>query len=63
LINCNLGKYGCGISSGDLLIEPIVEIVSRGAVVDESEEGEGGKALIVDWSSSDEDLVNYNKEE
>ena len=63
MINCNLGKYGCGISSGDLLIEPIVEIVSRGAVVDESEEGEGGKALVVDWSSGDEDLVKVNEEE
>jgi hypothetical protein len=59
LIDCNLGKYGCGVGSGDLLIEPIVEVVSRWAMVDESEEGEGGKTLVVDRPSGDEELVNF----
>ena len=38
LIDGNLREDGDGISSGDFIVEPVVEVVSRGAVVDESEE-------------------------
>jgi hypothetical protein len=59
LIDGNLREDGDGISSWDLLVEPVVEVVTRGAVVDESEKGEGGKALVIDGASSDEDLMWY----
>lgn len=57
LIDGNLREDRDGISSGDLFVEPIVEVVSRGAVVDESEERESGKTLVINGSSSNEDLI------
>lgn len=56
LIDSDLGEDGDSIRSGELLIEKVVEVVSRGAVVDESKESKGGKALIVDGSTGDEEL-------
>ena len=56
LINGNLGEDWDGICSRDLLIQPVVEVMSRGAMVDESEEGEGGEAFVVDGSTSNEEL-------
>ncbi len=38
LIDGNLSEDGGGISSRDFVIKPVVEVVSRWAVVDESEE-------------------------
>ena len=38
LIDGNLSENRDGISSGDFFIKPVVEVMSRGAVVDESEE-------------------------
>ena len=57
LINGNLGKYWDGIRAWNLTIKPIVKVVSRWAVVDESKEREGSKTLVVDGTSSDEDLL------
>ena len=54
LIDCDLGEDRGGICSRDLLIEPIVEVVSRGSVVDEAEERKGGETLVVDRASSNE---------
>jgi len=56
LINSDLREDRDCISSGDLLVEPVVEVVSRRSVVDESEEGEGGKTLVINGSSSNEEL-------
>ena len=58
MIDGNLREDGHGICSGDLFVEPVVEVMSRGAVVDETEEGEGGETFEVYWSSSDEDLYD-----
>mmetsp|Transcript_8699 Transcript_8699/g.13347 ORF Transcript_8699/g.13347 Transcript_8699/m.13347 type:complete len:88 (+) Transcript_8699:251-514(+) len=38
LINTNLGGNRLSISSLDLSIKPVVEVVTRGSVVDETEE-------------------------
>lgn len=56
LIDGDLREDGGGVGSGDLLIEPVVEVVSGGAVVDESEERQGREALVVDGSSGNEEL-------
>jgi hypothetical protein len=57
LIDGNLSEDGHGICARDFFVEPVVEVVSRGAVVDESEERESGKTLVINWSSSNEDLM------
>ena len=57
LIDGNLCEDGGGVGSGDLFVEPVVEVMSGGAVVDESEEGEGGETLPVDGSTGDEELL------
>jgi hypothetical protein len=59
LINGNLCEDGDGIGSGDLFVKPVVEVVTRGAMVDESEEGEGCEAFVVNGTSSDEDLMSF----
>jgi hypothetical protein len=61
LIDGNLAKDWDGIGSGDLFVEPVVEVMAGGAVVDESEEGEGGETFPVYWASSDEDLLGERK--
>ena len=60
LIDGNFRENGDGIGSGDLLFKPVVEGVTRGAMVDESEEGESGEAFVVDGTSSDEDLTSFD---
>lgn len=56
LIDGHLGEDGDSIGAGNLFVEPVVEVVAGGAVVDEAEEREGGETFPVDGSSSDEDL-------
>ena len=56
LINGNLEGDMLGFSSGNLAVEPVVEVVSRRSVVDETEEGKSQETLHVEWSSTDEDL-------
>ena len=57
LINGNLRENRDSISSGNFFVEPVVEVVARGAMVDESEERESGKTLVINGSSSNEDLI------
>ena len=61
LVDGHFREDGDGIRAWNLLVEPIVEVVTRWTVVDEAEEGEGGKTLVVDGSSSDEDLMNVGR--
>ena len=57
LIDGNLREDRDSISSGNFFVEPVVEVMSRGAVVDESEERKSGKTLVINGSSSNEDLM------
>lgn len=57
LVDGHLGEDGDGIGAGNLFVEPIVEEMAGGAVVDEAEEGEGGETFPVDGSSGDKDLL------
>ena len=57
LIDGNLREDRDGISSWDFVVEPVVEVVSRRAVVDETEERKSGKTLVINGSSSNEDLM------
>ena len=56
LIDTNLAEDSLGIGSLDLGVEPVVEVVAGGSVVDETKDGEGDEALHVEGSSGDEDL-------
>ena len=57
LVNGNLGGNGLGISSLDLGVEPVVEVVTRGSVVDESEYGEGDETPDVKDSRFDNEKL------
>ena len=57
LIDCNFRKNRNSIGSGDLLIEPIVEVMAGWAVVNEAEEGKCCEALPINGTSSNEDLL------
>lgn len=61
LINSDLGEDGNGISSRNLLIEPVVEVVSRWSVVDETEEGESSETFPINGASSNKDLRDGNE--
>jgi hypothetical protein len=61
LVKGNLHKDLLGFSSWDLLVEPVVEVVSRGSMVQESEGGQSDEALHVESSSADEDLVDKTR--
>lgn len=63
LIHSHLGKNGDGIGAWNLLIEPIVEVMARGTVVNESKEGEGGETLPLNGSTGDEYLSEQISEE
>jgi hypothetical protein len=56
LVDGNLGGNGCSVGSLDLVIEPVVEVVAGGSVVDESEDGEGYETLDVNARLDDEKL-------
>ena len=45
-----------GFSSNDLTIEPVVEVVSRGSVVEETKGRKSDETSHIEWSSTDEDL-------
>ena len=57
LIKSNLGCDGLAIASGDEVVEPVVEVVSRGSVVKEAKGRKSDEALHVEGSSGDEDLL------
>ena len=62
LIDGHLGEDGLGVSALNLGIEPVVEVVAGGSVVDEAEDGKGDETLHVEGSARDEDLSTQGKE-
>jgi len=56
LIECNLCKDVLGLGSLNLFVQPVVEIVSRRSMVQETESRQSNETLPVEGSSSDEDL-------
>jgi hypothetical protein len=63
LVNGNLGGDRLGILSWDLGVQPVVEVVTRGAVVKETKGRKSDKSLPVEWSSTDEDLSEKKRRE
>lgn len=62
LINENLEGDILAFLSWDFAVKPVVEEVSRGSVVDETEDGKSDEALHVEWSSTDENLEKARRE-
>jgi len=56
LVNGNLKSNILGLGSWDLVVQPVVEVVAGGSVVDETEERKGKETLHIEWSSTDENL-------
>ena len=56
LVNCNLESHILGFLSFDLAVEPVVKVVSRRTVVDESKDREGKETLHVEGSPTDKEL-------
>ena len=56
LINGNLEGNVLGFLAGNLAVKPVVEIVTRGTVVDETKDGESDETLHVEWATTDEKL-------
>jgi len=59
LVDDDLFGDGESVLSGDLAIEPVVEVVARRSVVEKSEGGKSDESLDVEWTSGNEDLL-YN---
>jgi len=57
LIYGNLSEDVDGLCARDFFVEPVVEVVSRGAVVDESKGRQSGKTHVINRSSDNEDLM------
>ena len=57
LIKSNLSGNLLGLGSLDFLVEPVVEVVSRRSVIQESESRKSNESLPVESSSSDKDLM------
>lgn len=57
LVDRDLHGDGLGILSGDLRVQPVVEVMSGGAVVQETEGTESDESLPIEWSRSQEDLM------
>ena len=62
LINENLEGDIFAFLSWDFAVKPVVEVVPRGPVVDETEDGKSDEALHVEWSSTDENLEKARRE-
>jgi hypothetical protein len=56
LINANLEGHVLSAGSLDLAVEPVVEVVSRGSVVDETKDRKSHEALPIEGSARNEDL-------
>jgi len=56
LIKGNLHGNGLSVTSGDFRVQPVVEVVSRRSVVQETKGGKGDESLDIEGSASDEDL-------
>ena len=61
LVNSNLEGDILGFLTSDQVVEPVVEVVSRRSVVDETKERKRQETLHVKGSSDDKDLVEYNR--
>jgi len=57
LVKGDLGGHVLGVRSFDLFVEPVVKVVSRGAVVQETKGRESDETLPVKGSSRDKDLL------
>lgn len=57
LVNGDLERNVLGLRSFDLLVEPVVKVVSRRAVVDETKDGESDETLHVERSAANEKLA------
>lgn len=62
LVDSNLEGNVLGFLSADLIVKPVVEVVTRGTVVDETKERERQETLHVERSCTDEDLRNKQKQ-
>ena len=60
LINSNLESNIGGTSSLDLAVEPVVEIVTRRSMVEETKGGQTNESLQVEWTTRNEDLETMN---
>ena len=56
LVDGDLGEDGLGVGTLDLGIEPVVEVVAGGSVVDKAKDAEGDESLHVEGTTRDEDL-------
>lgn len=56
LVNGNLGGNVFGLGTLDLAVEPVVKIVARGSMVDESKHGERDETLPVERTAAKKDL-------
>lgn len=63
LIKSNLHGNVLGFSSFDLPVKPVVEVVSRGSMVEETEGRKSDEASHIEWSSTNENLqsLDYSK--
>ena len=61
LVDSNLEGNVSSTSPLDLSIKPVVEKVSRGSMVEETECRECDESFHVEWSSRDEDLANVKR--
>ncbi len=59
LVDCDLHGNGLCVGSGDLGVEPVVEIVTRWPMVKETKGRERNESLHVESSARNEDLVVY----
>ena len=63
LVDGDLGEDGLGVGTLDLGIEPVVEVVAGGSVVNETKDGEGDEPLHVKGTAGDEDLLGIGRGE
>lgn len=63
LIKGDLHENRLSIGSFDFAVQPVVEVVSRGSVVQETKGGKGDESLHVEGSSRDEDLSEVKNDE
>ena len=61
LVNSDLEGNIFGFLALDQVVEPVVEVMSRGSVVDETKEGKREETLHVEGSSGNEELYKARK--
>ena len=60
LVKGNLHGNSLSVRSWDRFVQPVVEVVSRGSVVQETKGGKGDESLDIEGTSRDEDLRSKN---